>query len=99
IFTNKPYTMRQLYFLFFALFLFQFSFGQIGFQEQIILDDTSNPKGINETSIADIDNDGDLDIFTSSYQDGKIGWNENLNNAGVFGVQKTIFITEFALSG
>ncbi|WP_452231736.1 FG-GAP-like repeat-containing protein [Lacinutrix sp. MEBiC02595] len=88
------------------LFLFTFCLtfyatAQIGFQENVIIDDTYNPKGIRDISIADIDSDGDLDILTASFQGEnvyKIAWNENLDNNGVFGVQKNIFTIEISTS-
>lgn len=39
---------------------------------------------------ADIDNDGDLDIVSSSYNDNKIAWYENLDGMGDFGSQQII---------
>ncbi|OFY36131.1 MAG: hypothetical protein A2W91_04925 [Bacteroidetes bacterium GWF2_38_335] len=39
---------------------------------------------------ADIDNDGDLDVLSASYDDDMIAWYENTDGAGTFGPQQTI---------
>ena len=41
---------------------------------------------------ADVDGDGDLDIVSASYGDGKLAWYENTNSQGAFGNQKNIGI-------
>ncbi len=38
----------------------------------------------------DIDNDGDMDVFYTSYTDNKIAWYENLDGLGNFGNQQVI---------
>lgn len=43
---------------------------------------------------ADIDGDGDLDMFASSYSDDTISWYENLNGLGSFGPQQIISTME-----
>jgi hypothetical protein len=38
----------------------------------------------------DIDNDGDMDVLSASYDDSKIAWYENTDGLGNFGVQQNI---------
>jgi len=62
----------------------------VGFQEQIITDDshgTDNPVHISQ---ADLDGDGDLDVLSVSINDNKIAWYENLDGLGNFGEQQMI---------
>lgn len=46
---------------------------------------------------ADIDNDGDLDVFSASKFDGKLAWYEN-DGDGNFGTQQIISVTQAAAS-
>ena len=46
---------------------------------------------------ADIDNDGDLDVFSASKFDGKLAWYEN-DGDGNFGAQQIISVTQAAAS-
>jgi hypothetical protein len=39
---------------------------------------------------ADLDNDGDTDVLSASFDDNKIAWYENLDGQGSFGSQQTI---------
>jgi FG-GAP-like repeat len=39
---------------------------------------------------ADMDNDGDIDVLSASYDDDKIAWYENTDGAGTFGSQQVI---------
>ncbi|MBR9847429.1 MAG: T9SS type A sorting domain-containing protein [Algicola sp.] len=39
---------------------------------------------------ADIDDDGDIDVFTTSSYDSKVAWYENIDGLGNFGVQQII---------
>jgi FG-GAP-like repeat len=41
-------------------------------------------------STADLDGDGDLDVLSSSYEDGKIAWYENTDGQGGFGPQQVL---------
>src|SRR5690606_6464940 len=49
----------------------------------------------------DIDNDGDFDVVSSSYSDGKVTWLENLNGLGNFSLPRLIakYDTTFGLDG
>ncbi len=46
------------------------------------------------TSWTDIDNDGDMDVFSASPWDHKIAWYENLDGQGLFGSQQIISLEE-----
>jgi len=39
---------------------------------------------------ADVDGDGDQDVLSASFDDGKVAWYENLNGQGTFGTQRII---------
>ena len=39
---------------------------------------------------ADVDGDGDTDVLSASFYDGRIAWHENLDGAGSFGLQRVI---------
>jgi len=54
---------------------------------QVISDLTNGAYG---TATADIDNDGDLDVLSASWRDGKIAWYENMDGSGSFGPQNVI---------
>lgn len=61
--------------------------------QQVITSNVSKPSG---ASIADIDGDGDMDVFaTSTFLDEKIIWFENLNGQGTFGIER--FVSSNAL--
>lgn len=72
------------------ILLFSFSlllincFGQIGFEEHIIIDNTLNIDGGANAKSADIDNDGDQDIISYSDNDSIIAFHENENGLGLF---------------
>lgn len=55
--------------------------------ESLITNEISNPTSI---SVGDMDNDGDIDVLSSSCNDDKIAWYENLNGNGDFGNIKII---------
>ena len=46
---------------------------------------------------ADLDGDGDLDMLSGSWEDGKIAWYENTDGAGTFGPQQVITTAAFRL--
>ncbi len=52
---------------------------------------------------ADLDNDGDIDVFTSSKNDGVIAWYENTNGLGDFSIEHIIttqaYTTTYASAG
>ncbi|MBC8753352.1 T9SS type A sorting domain-containing protein [Kordia sp. YSTF-M3] len=67
-----------------------FGFAQIQFQGNTIVDLTFSANGANSIYAVDIDGDGDLDIISSSVNDDKIAWYENVDGQGEFGLQKII---------
>ena len=54
--------------------------------QQII---TTAAIGATSVYAADLDNDGDMDVLSASYDDSKIAWYEN-DGSGNFGVQQII---------
>ena len=63
--------------------------GNFGVQ-QIISSSVINPSSL---SVNDIDNDGDIDVLTTSSGDNTIGWFKNLDGQGSFGAQQIITST------
>ncbi|WP_438710112.1 FG-GAP-like repeat-containing protein [Aquimarina muelleri] len=53
---------------------------------------SSNAKGARYVSAADIDNDGDMDVLSTSHDDNKIAWYENIDGKGGFGEEQIISI-------
>ncbi len=62
--------------------------GQGNFGPQLIIS-TAVENGSSVYS-ADLDGDGDMDVLSASYNDGKIAWYENLDGQGNFGPQLII---------
>ena len=60
-------------------------FCQIDFEFSYLTDGEENCIGIYDFDLMDIDNDGDLDILSSSYCGGAISWYENIDGFGGFG--------------
>ena len=56
-------------------------------EQQIITKDAFYLLAIN---VADIDGDGDMDVLSTSQNDNKIAWYENLDGLGNFGPQQTV---------
>ncbi len=46
--------------------------------------------GVLSVFVSDVDGDGDLDVLSGSYFDGKTAWYENTDGAGTFGEQQII---------
>ena len=51
---------------------------------------TTNADGAQSVFAADIDGDGDMDLASASYNDGKIAWYENTDGKGTFGFQQIV---------
>jgi uncharacterized repeat protein (TIGR01451 family) len=77
--------MKKILFTLTALFVFIFSFGQFGPQQEI----TESAAGNQDICSADINNDGYIDIISASMYDNKIAWYENQGD-GTFSRQKII---------
>ncbi len=58
------------------------------FGGQTIVD--TNASGARDVEAADVDGDGDLDILSAALLDDTIGWYENTDGAGTFGVEQAI---------
>ncbi|QRM90715.1 T9SS type A sorting domain-containing protein [Lacinutrix sp. WUR7] len=77
------------------LFLFTFCLtfcatAQIGFQENVIIDQSLLIDGVESVYTTDIDGDGDLDVLLASFNDNKITWYENIDGLGNYGNQQII---------
>lgn len=62
------------------------------FGDQIIISDVAD--GANAVFAADLDNDSDLDIISTSSHDNKIAWYENEDGLGTFGDEQILAIIE-----
>ncbi|MDC8004809.1 T9SS type A sorting domain-containing protein [Aureisphaera galaxeae] len=62
-------------------------FSQIEFSEHII---STNADDARSVYALDLDDDGDLDVMSASFEDDKIAWYENLNGLGDFGNEQVI---------
>ncbi|EPR70754.1 hypothetical protein ADIWIN_3401 [Winogradskyella psychrotolerans RS-3] len=51
---------------------------------------SNSASGVNKIISADIDNDGDLDVLSSSFDDDDIAWYENTDGLGSFGNEQLI---------
>jgi hypothetical protein len=51
----------------------------------------ANASGVRGTATADVDGDGDTDVLSASQLDAEIVWYENLDGAGLFATQWTIY--------
>ncbi|MFK7749373.1 MAG: FG-GAP repeat domain-containing protein, partial [Kordia sp.] len=81
--------MRDKLLFLLILFIFNYSFAQIGFEENQITNELESPKKIHSV---DFDNDGDIDIL--SYNFTMIVWFENVDGQGAVGGHKVISVTE-----
>ena len=76
----------------FLLFIFEYStiiYAQFG-SEQII---SSSSDGAYDVELADIDNDGDLDIISLSYFNQTLAWHENLGG-GIFDTVQSVISSD-----
>ncbi len=71
--------MKQVYVTFILIFGLQFGFGQIGFEEQVIIDNNSFPEPSDFAGMFDMDGDGDNDMLTTLF------WYENTDGLGEYG--------------
>ncbi len=69
--------------------------GNFGEQQIIVANAIKKPSSLIS---ADIDNDGDLDIVSSSIEDNKIAWYENTDGQGNFGIQNILSVNAFEAS-
>ncbi|RFN57923.1 T9SS type A sorting domain-containing protein [Marixanthomonas ophiurae] len=75
--------------LFLSTLFFSFSIhAQIDFDAHITVNDDGGTNGASSVFAADLDGDEDMDMISSSSNDGKIAWYENIN--GNFGSQQII---------
>ncbi len=66
------------------------NFGNVSFGSEIQI--TTAADNASDVGALDVDNDGDLDIISTSIDDGKLAWYENQGN-GTFGTQTLISTT------
>jgi uncharacterized repeat protein (TIGR01451 family) len=76
--------MKFRLFVLFSFFIWGEVFGQIGFEEHVVIDDTYANDSPVAVYSADIDNDGDMDILSVSTSQNKVAWHENLDGQGNF---------------
>lgn len=50
----------------------------------------NNAYGVTSVYSGDLDNDGDMDVISSSFKDDKIAWYENIDGLGTFSEQKIL---------
>lgn len=82
--------MKSVIVLIITIIAFNNTYSQLSFEENIIDEGVNNLNNPFSANLADIDNDGDLDVFSISYNDNKIIWYENLDGLGNYGPQKVI---------
>ncbi|MEO1032631.1 MAG: T9SS type A sorting domain-containing protein [Bacteroidota bacterium] len=85
--------MKNFCFTFVFMLCLQLGFGQIGFEEKIIIDDTHLVATGDNVLTSDLNGDGFLDvIYTSSFEGSgrKLGWYRNLDGQGNFGQPEII---------
>ncbi len=81
--------MKSKLLLLLTFFIFFDGFGQLGFEEHIVINNTLSTDGANAVYTSDIDNDGFEDILSAS-REGKVAWYKNLGGQGIFGDQQII---------
>jgi len=79
--------MNNYYTTLILLFTIQVSFGQIGFEENVITE--SLVSSVTDMHVADLDGDGDKDLLVSSEGNDKVSWFENVN--GNYSIQSDFF--------
>lgn len=78
--------MKNYYIFLLFLTLNFFSYAQVNFEDNTILKNKALIiDGLTNIEIVDLDSDGDLDIITTSFDDDKIAWFENLDGLGNYG--------------
>lgn len=58
---------------------------------------TTEVSYVSEVYASDIDGDGDNDVLSATFNDGKIAWYENTDGSGAFGLQLNIAIAPLSL--
>ncbi|WP_299521691.1 T9SS type A sorting domain-containing protein [Winogradskyella sp.] len=87
--------MKKKYTYLFLIFCLQFSLAQTDFPTlefgfNTVIDNTFFPDLPSSVYSADLDGDGDMDVLSSSRNDDRIAWYENLDGLGTYGKLKII---------
>lgn len=79
--------MKKSFFVIVLLLKYCLLISQVGFQQNIVIDKSYGVSNPNETVIADVDNDGFLDIIVAG---DKISWFKNINGTGDYSTGKNV---------
>ncbi len=80
---------KTILFIAFNVFILQ-AFAQLDFYNNLIIDESASVDNAAVVLWIDVDGDSDLDVVSGSYDQKRIGWQENLDGLGTYGDLKII---------